>query len=231
MKTKIKKKPSAPSTQQYLDVASIQDDAVILKDGTLRAVLLVSSLNFALKSEDEQQGLVANYVSFLNSLDHPLQVVVQSRKMRVDNYVAELKAQEEKTGNMLLREQIRDYVGFVTDLIELGDIMQKRFFVVVPYDPVGNKQKSFMDRLKEVLKPAKVIKLKTAEYEERVKQLNLRAERVTSNLQSMGLKVARLDTQGLIEVFYSSYNPEISQSEKMVDTEKISLEEQPAGAQ
>ena len=140
------KKPGQP-TQRYLDIAEIREDAVVMRDGTLRAVVMVSSINFALKSEDEQQAIIQGYMQFLNGLEHPLQVVVQSRKMNVDGYLATLRQQEETIHNELLKTQIRDYTSFIKELVDLGQIMQKRFFVVVPYDPAeGNeKGKGFID--------------------------------------------------------------------------------------
>lgn len=220
----IKKQSSIPSTQRYLDVASIRDGVVIMKDGTLRAILMVSSVNFALKSEDEQSALVNGYVSFLNTMEYPIQVVIQSRKMNIDVYLNQLKEQEQKQTNELLRAQIQDYRQFVVDLIELGEIMQKRFYVVVPYDPVANKKKGFFTRLKEAMAPARVIKLKEKQFNERKQDLDMRISGITSALQGMSLKVVRLDTQGLIELFYNTYNPITSQQQELTDMNKVQVE-------
>lgn len=219
-----KKQSAAPSTQRFLDIASIRDGVVIMKDGTLRAVLMVSSVNFALKSEEEQNALVNGYVSFLNTLEYPIQVVIQSRKMNIDTYLNQLKEQEQKQTNELLRAQIQDYRQFVVDLIELGEIMQKRFYVTVPYDPIANKKKGFLTRLKEAMAPAKIIKLKEKQFNERKQDLQLRADTISSALQGMGLKVVRLDTQGLIELFYNTYNPVTSQQEELTDVNKVQVE-------
>ncbi len=227
MGKKKKKKRIAPSTQKHLDIASIRDGAVIMKDGTLRAVLLVSSINFALKGEDEQQGLIQNYVSFLNTLEFPLQIVIQSRRANIEPYLDQLKEQEAKLPNELLKEQIRDYRDFVSDLITLGDIMQKRFYVVVMYDPISNRKKGFFSSLGEILKPSKLIKLKQKEFEDRKTQLDLRVGKVTSSLQSMGLKSALLDTQGLIELYYNSYNPTVSQAQELGDLKEVTVEPEP----
>jgi hypothetical protein len=129
------KKPGQP-TQRYLDIAEIREDTVVMKDGTLRAVIMVSSINFALKSEDEQQAIIQGYMQFLNGLEHPLQVVVQSRKMNADGYLATLRQQEETIHNELLKTQIRDYTSFIKELVDLGQIMQKRFFVVMPQQAI-----------------------------------------------------------------------------------------------
>lgn len=213
-------------TQRYLDIAEIREDCVVMKDGTLRAVLMVSSINFALKSEDEQQAIIQGYMQFLNGLEHPLQVVIQSRRMNVDGYLGQLKQQEETIHNELLRTQIRDYTSFIKELVELGQIMQKRFFVVIPYDPAekDEKGKGFMSKLSAAISPAKIVKLNEKRFQERRYSMMQRASTVSSGLMSMGLQVALLDTQGLIELYYSSYNPDVYDAEKLVDMSKLRVE-------
>jgi hypothetical protein len=219
------KKPGQP-TQRYLDIAEIREDTVVMKDGTLRAVIMVSSINFALKSEDEQQAIIQGYMQFLNGLEHPLQVVVQSRKMNADGYLATLRQQEETIHNELLKTQIRDYTSFIKELVDLGQIMQKRFFVVVPYDPAegSEKGKGFMSKLSSAFSPAKIIKLNEKRFQERRYSLMQRVSTVAGGMTSMGLQVALLDTQGLIELYYSSYNPDVYDAEKLVDMGKLRVE-------
>lgn len=216
-------KPNA-STQQYLDIAEIRDNVVILKDGTLRAVILVSSINFALKSEDEQTAMISSYVSFINSIDFPIQVVIQSRKLNIDAYLDRLREAEKIQRNELLRAQIGDYRQFVRELIELGQIMSKRFFVVVPFSPLSNKAKSFWQRMGEVISPAKAVRAKEAQFQERTKALELRTSLVLGGLQGMGLQVTQLDTQGLVELYYTVYNPDIFLSEKLAPTDQLQVE-------
>lgn len=217
---------SGQPTQRYLDIAEIREDCVVMKDGTLRAVLMVSSINFALKSEDEQQAIIQGYMQFLNGLDHPLQISIQSRRMNVDGYLNALKQQEDTIQNELLRTQIRDYTSFIKELVEMGQIMQKRFFVVVPYDPTeGNeKGKGFMTKLSSAFSPAKIVKLNEKRFRERRYSLMQRTSTVASGLTSMGLQVVMLDTQGLIELYYSSYNPDVYDAEKLVDVGKLRVE-------
>jgi hypothetical protein len=225
-KNKLAKPKAGPPTQRYLDIAEIREDVVIMKDGTLRAVLLVSSINFALKSEDEQQATVQGYMQFLNSLEHPIQVVIQSRRMNIDSYMGHLKKQEETIHNELLKTQIRDYMSFVTELVELGEIMQKQFFVVVPYDPseTGEKRKSFMTRLQTSFSPARLLKLNSKQFIDRKSILTQRVANVSSGLQSMGLQTAMLDTQSLIELYYTCYNPQVLDTQRLVDTNKLQVE-------
>ena len=214
-----------PATQRYLDIAEIRDDMVIMNDGTVRSVLLVSSINFALKSEDEQEAIISAYVTFLNGLDYPIQVVIQSRRMNIDAYIAALGEQQKKTENELLRTQIVDYTAFVSQLVELGHIMQKRFYVVLPYDPLTNKKRGFFQRLSMVLSPAAAAKLNEKQLEDRREQLARRTNMASGNLLSMGLQTARLDTQGLIELYYDAYNPDLFEAERMGGLENIRTEE------
>jgi len=223
-KNKKRKKPKAPPTQAHLNIAEIKDGVVILKDGTLRVILMTSSINFALKSEEEQIALISSYVTFLNSIDFPLQIVVQSRKMQIQNYIDQLTAQENQQTNELLKVQIADYKSFIKEYVELGDIMTKKFFIIVTYDPLSNAKKSFFSRFKEVLKPVISVKLKEELFQRRKKDIDLRVANVSSGLQSMGLNVIQLDTQALIELYYSTYNPDIAFSEPVGDISKIQVE-------
>lgn len=224
-KKKSKKKSSVPAAQAHLPIAEIKDGVVVLRDGTLRAVLLVSSINFSLKSEDEQNAIIAGYVSFLNGIDFPLQIIAQSRKLQIQPYLDHLFQIEKTQVNELLRVQIADYRAFVEELVDLGQIMTKRFYVVVPYDPLSNKKKGFWTRVKEVMKPALTIRLKEKRFQERKEDLEVRVRQVVGGLSGMGLSVAELDTQALIELYYSSYNPDIAFSEQLKDTTALQLEE------
>jgi len=196
----------------------------MLKDGTVRAVLLVSSINFALKSEDEQEAIIQAYMSFLNSLEFPIQIVIQSRRMNIDAYMNALKEKEQKSENDLLRVQISDYRTFVGELVELGQIMQKRFYVVLPYDPLSNKRKNFWTRLSESLSPAASAKLNEKQLADRLEQLKRRVDVVQGELNSMGLASVRLDTQSLIELYYNVYNPDLFEEEKLTNLDEIQVE-------
>lgn len=219
-----KKKVSKPSTQIHLPIAEIKDGVVMLKDGTLRAVLLTSSINFSLKSEDEQNALIGSYVSFLNSLDFPFQILVQSRKLQIKPYVDKLNKLSKQQTNELLRVQTADYRSFIEELVEIGQIMTKRFYVIVPFDPLSSKRKSFFSRLKEVITPAVTVRLKEERFQKRKADLDIRLRQVIQGLEGMGLQVAQLDTQSLIELFYSTYNPDISFSEQLQPIEKLQIE-------
>lgn len=214
------------SAQKHLLISEIKQDCVIMKDGTLRAVLMVSSLNFALKNEDEQNAIISAYVSFLNSLEHPLQIVVQSRKLQIKPYLEKLYEQEKNQENELLRTQIADYRSFVSQLVEMGEIMNKQFYVVVPYDPLSNKNKGFWSRFKEVLNPASVIKLKGEKFKQRKNDLDERVRIIESGLTSIGLTSVRLNTQSLIELYFSTYNTDIALTQELAPIEELRVEKE-----
>ncbi len=218
-------KEKRPSTQAHLPIAQIKDGVVVLKDGTIRSVILVSSINFALKSDDEQNAIISSYVGFLNSLDFPLQIVVQSRKLHIQPYLDKLREIERNERNELLQVQIADYRAFVAQLVDIGNIMTKRFYVVVPYDPVSNTKKGFFDRLKEVVKPAITVKLKEEKFQKRKYDLDLRVRQVVGGLESIGLQVAQLDTQALIELYYNTYNPDISLGEQLQPIDQLHVDD------
>lgn len=222
-------KPSA-SSRRYLDIAEVKEDVVVMRDGTLRAVLLVSSINFALKSEDEQNAIIAQYVSFLNTLEFPLQIVIQSRRLNIDEYLNRLQQTEREQINELLRVQIADYREFIKELVTLGQIMQKQFFVVVPYNPLSDKRKGFFQRLNEVFSPALSVTLAETRFRKRREDLLSRAESVRANLSSMGLQTAMLDTQSLIELYYRVYNPELIDTQKMGNVQDLRVAENPSAA-
>lgn len=201
------KKPTAPSTQAGLYIAEIKQDVVVLKDGTLRAVLEVSSINFALKSEDEQQAIIQGYVGFLNTLDFEMQIVIQSRKLDISHYLASLDTIAKDQTNELLRMQTLEYRQYIEELVTLSEIMEKRFLVVVPYSPFSKKRKNWFSRAQEVIFPARVIKLADAKFAKYLKELDRRVGIVANGLTSIGLQVTQLDTQKLIEVYYQLYNP------------------------
>ena len=212
-----------PSTVKYLSIAEVRNDTIVMKDGSLRAVVLVSSINFFLKSEDEQEAIIQNYRQLLNTFDFPLQIVIQSRKYDISKYLEKLEKIEKTQTNDLLRLQIADYRQFVGELIEIGQIMDKRFLVVIPYDAVSDKHRGFFAQMKELFSAAGDIVLKNDQFLKRKHLLDLRVDNVSSGLLSMGLNAARLDTQGLIEAFYTIYNPDVSPQEKMVETGKLQL--------
>jgi type IV secretory pathway VirB4 component len=219
------KKSNNVSTQQYLDILEIKDDTVIMRDGTIRAVLEVSSINFALKSEDEQNAIINSYVNFLNNISTPIQIVVQSRDLNIDNYIEYLKTKEKEQTNRLLKIQTGEYIEYIKELVSIGKIMNKKFFVVVPYSPLTDKHKGFFSQLSEVFKPATILKLKEAKFLKYKDNLMRRVDSVFSALLSVGVDVKMLNTQQLIELYYSTYNPETVKNQTLTDINKIQVEQ------
>jgi len=225
MKNTKAKNQGIASTEKYLFISTIRDDTVVLKGGGLRAVLLTSSINFALKNEDEQQGIVQGYVALLNSIDFPLQICVQSRKLNIDSYLIKIDAQYKKTNSDLMKIQLQEYKKYIVELLDLGDIMSKKFYVIIPYEPgSASVKKSFSTQLSEVFTPTKAINLSKKQFTEYKNELERRVALVGAGLRGMGLDSVRLDTQGLIESLYNTYNPIVSQFEKVSDINAINLE-------
>jgi len=222
---KLAGKKISTSTQQYLDISEIKKDVIVLKDGTLRAILLVSSINFGLKSQEEQEALVQAYVQFLNTLEFPIQIVIQSRKFIIEPYLEKLKNLRQNQKNDLLRVQISDYIDFVGELVELGEIMSKRFYLLVPYNPAGDKKRGFFARLQDVFSSGMFIKLKREKFEGYREVLFRRVDGVVGALSSMGLKAVSLDTQSVIELLYETYNPLEAQTQKLTDLNELRIEE------
>jgi hypothetical protein len=223
-KQTIQQKTSLPSTKRYLEIAEIRDGTLVMKDGSIRVVLLTSSINFSLKSEEEQQAIVGQYVSFLNFLDFPLEVIIQSRKLNIDKYLDDIKKFEQKQKNELLRMQTTEYIKFIRELVDIGKIMQKRFYVVIPYSSLEDKKENFFTKLVSVFSPAEVIRLKNSIFEEYQKKIEKRINKTVGSLSGMGVSAERLDTQGLVELFYNTYNMEVYNQEKLGDLEEMRVE-------
>lgn len=218
-------KNKAVPTQKYLDILEIRDNCVILRDGTLRAVLIVSSINFALKSDEEQEAVIQNYIQFINTLDFNLQIVIQSRKLNIDNYLDRLKKIEKEQANELLKMQTTEYRQYVTELVQMADIMSKRFYAVIPYSGKTARPKRFWELISESFSPGAAIHLKKQKFEKYKIELFKRVDYVRDALSGLGLRAEPLDTQSLIELYYNTYNPETYSQEKMVETDKINIDE------
>jgi len=211
-------------TQDHLNISEIKDGVVVMRDGTLRSVILVSSVNFSLKSDDEQNAMIGAYANFLNNIDFVLQIVIQSRELNIENYLEYLRQQEKQQTNKLLKIQTGDYINYIQELISLGKIMNKRFYVVVPYDPLTDKHRGFWSLFKEAVWPATNIKLKEKTFGRYKEMLNRRLDSVISGLESMGMSALALDTQSLIELYYKTNNPETARNQDLTDVNKLRFE-------
>ena len=187
------------SAQQFLEIQEIKHGVVVLKNKALRGVLMVSSINFALKSEEEQNATIYQFQNFLNSLDFSLQIVVQSRKLNITGYLDKLKELEKKQKTELLKTQTAEYRKFVQELIAGGSIMSKNFFVVVPF--------SFVE-IPGLTSTQKTSDQEETRFQRGKAQLWQRMEFVASGLRRCGLKCIPLNTSELIELFWSIHHPE-----------------------
>lgn len=208
------------STQAYLNIAVIKNSVVVLKDGGLRAILQVNSVNFALKSPQEQESIILRYQGFLNSLNIPIQILMQSRRLDLTDYLTKLKLRSQQEVNPKMRQQILIYVDFMSKLVDVANIMDKRFYVVVPYDPIGLKQRGFFDRL---LHPARevTISMTEEEFQQYSAELTQRVNLIGSGLANMGLTSIRLTTKQIIELLYATYNPEEATLERLSSIESM----------
>jgi hypothetical protein len=212
-----------PSTQKYLEISEIKNDCLVLKNGNLCAVLLVSSINFALKSEDEQKAVIQSYISFLNSLEYPLQIILHSRPFNIKPYLSYLAEIKKEQHNELLKNQTTDYIDFVKELVELGEIMTRNFYIVISYNPLGDKKRGFFSRLSDIFSAASVIKYKTDKFEKYKEILFQRVDNLLSGLSSMGLKAVPLGTQSLVELFYTIYNPAESENQPLGEIKELKI--------
>lgn len=197
---------SSKATQDFVPVKEVRDGVVVLKDGGLRAILLASSINFALKSEDEQTAFIVQFQNFLNSLDFSTQIFVQSRMLDIRPYIATLEAQFKKQLDDLMRIQIREYIGFIKSFTEAANIMTKNFFIVVPYSPaVIQTGKGIMGNLPFGKKKSAEDENRT--FEEQVSQLEQRVSIVQQGLIRTGVRTVQLGTEEAIELMYKMFNP------------------------
>ncbi len=208
-------KPVKPiSTQSHLPFAAIEDGVVIMRDGSYRAVLTVGSTNFLLKSEAEQNALIVAYQGFLNSLNYSIQVVMQSRHLDLEPYLKNLESRTLEQSNELVRQQTTDYVSYVRELINLANIMDKHFYVIVPFTPMAAIKKGLFG-LFSPHKDGGTVSVGEIEFNTHRDELMQRANIVANGLSSMGLKANVLDTDDIVKMLYMVYNYEIASSERL----------------
>lgn len=201
--------------QEFVPVQEIRNGVVVLKDKSMRAVLMVSSLNFALKSRDEQQAIIMQFQNFLNSLDFPIQILIQSRERDIRPYIALLEERQRAQLDDLMKIQISEYISFIKTFIENVNVMSKHFFVVVPYTPALISSTNDSDSpVGKILKSAGIGKqdekpetLRLEQFEENRSQLNQRLSVVEQGLAATGIRTVPLGTEELVELFYKTLNP------------------------
>ena len=190
--------------QQFLEIDQIREGVLLLKNKALREVLMVSSLNFALKSEEEQNATIFQFQNFLNSLDFSCQIIVQSRKLNITGYIEKLKELEKKQEKELLKIQTASYREFIENLVKTGQIMTKTFFIVVPFTILEAQGIPAAKMLKKPIIPT----LTEEEFQRCKSQLWQRMEFIALGLRRCGLQCVPLSTPELIELFWSLHHPD-----------------------
>jgi type IV secretory pathway VirB4 component len=192
------------STQDFVPIRDIRDNVVILKDGQMCIVLLASSINFALKSTDEQQAILGQFQAFLNTIDFSIQFYTQSRRLNIEPYLAQLLEREPLQDNDLMKIQLREYMQFVKTFVTEVDVMSKSFFIVIPYNPVDI---NFTSNIGAVFGKKKEIIIDDAKFEENRVQLEQRASLVEQGLTRIGVRTIPLQNEELVELYYHIFNP------------------------
>lgn len=200
---------SAKATQEFVPIKEVREGTIVLKDGGLRAIVAVSSVNLSLKSSDEQVATIQAFQSFLNSIDFPIQIVVQSRRLDVRPYLLTLEQKMKEQREPLLKIQTAGYIGFIREFTEAVAIMRKYFYVVIPYEEaVLSTSKNPLAGLFGSKKSAQERRMaEDASFEEKRTQLDERVSVISGGLESCGARTERLETEAVIELFYRTFNP------------------------
>ncbi|MGI9118108.1 MAG: hypothetical protein ACR2IQ_00990 [Minisyncoccia bacterium] len=198
----------ASGTQDFVPIKEIRNGVIELTSGEVRAIILANPINLSLKTEDEQQAILANFMSFLNSLDFSTQISIQSRRLDITEYLLKLEKRYELQTEPLLKIQTRQYIEFIRDFTENNEIMTKDFFVVVPYEGglITKEAKGLMSFFSGKSKKETLLDEQKI-FEENRTQLEQRVSLVISGLASCGVQAQMLDTDSVIEVVYKVFNP------------------------
>lgn len=212
------------NSQDLVGVAEIKSSTIIMKDGSLRQILLVGGLNFQLKSEEEQNSISAAYQNFLNSIDFRIQTIVHSRKVNIDRYLKNLDEKIKEEPSPLLKNQISEYREFIKQFVQDHDIMSKSFFVVVPFYPAGVAAAAgglvgnipFLSKKPSEEQKKQDDAAKEEEFKKNLEQLGQRVDQVIQGLSAAGLEVLVANDEQIVELLYNFYNPEATEKEDLV---------------
>lgn len=196
------------TTQNFVPIQEIRDGVIILKNGGLRSIILASSLNFALKSQDEQSSILLQFQNFLNSLDFSIQIFIQSKKLNINPYLGLLEERYKEQASELMKIQVREYIEFIKTFVESTNIMSKSFFVVIPYDPaiISSGKNPFTKFLPGQNKANEAATVE-ARFQESRSQLEQRVAVVEQGLVRCGIRAAELGTEEVVELYYKLFNP------------------------
>ena len=208
--------PTTPKTSQhFVPIKEIRDGIVILQDGSLRSIIIASSLNFALKSADEQNSIIYQFQNFLNSLDFSVQIFIQSKRLDIRPYIALLEGRYKEQTTELMKIQTQEYIEFVKTFVENSSIMTKSFFVVIPYSPAAmTADKNPISNILGSGKNKNATVAANNQFDEGRSQLEQRVGVVEQGLTRCGIRVVELGTEEVVELFYKIFNP--GESEKPI---------------
>lgn len=219
------------STQNSLQVAEVRDGIVIMNDGSFRSVVMVKSINFDLMSSQEQEAVEYSYQGFLNSLYFPIQIFMRSQKVDLAPYINKLDKIRTEHDNMLLALLMEDYISYIGDLSQQTNIMDKKFYVVIPFFPVVNTQKAltqsknFLGGLGGLFnKKDQHVVINEPDLENAKTELRNRVQAVLSGLMQCGIQGLPLDTQELIELYYDTYNPDTATRQQLKDFNNLTAD-------
>jgi type IV secretory pathway VirB4 component len=214
---------TSKSTQNTLLISEIKDGVVVMRDGSLRGVILGSAINFDLMSTAEQESVEYAYQGFINSLHFPVQIVIKSQRIDLGGYMEKLEALRGEQSNQLLGALMDDYIANIRALIDEVNIMDKQFYVVVPYFPPLTVQKTsnLINGIKAAFEPTPVITVAEEDFRKFKQELSQRMALVASGLSQMGIRAISLGSQELVDLYYSWYNPEVAANQKLIDTAQL----------
>lgn len=199
---------NAKATQDFVPIKEVRDGIILLKDGGMRAIVLANSINLSLKSDEEQKATILQFQSFINTLDFPVQISVQSRRLDIRPYLLLLENKMKTQNEPLLKMQTKEYMDFIRNFTESVNIMTKSFFVVVPYtQKTAKADTSFIKNIFGVKDKKQEILEKQIDFEEKRSQLEQRVSVIQQGLARCGIKSAQLGTEEVVEVFYRVFNP------------------------
>lgn len=214
------------STQSTLQLSEVRDSMVIMLDGSFRAVVACKSINFDLMSEREREGVEYSYQNFLNSLNFPIQILVRSQRVDIGPYIEKLISIRKSQDNMLLGVLMDDYVNFIDALADEANIMEKTFYITIPYFPKGDAQnlveqgKGFFGKL--FAQPKNTIThIDSAMYQKAKDEIKNRVDTVIAGLFQLGVQSVQLDTRALSELYYNYYNPDTAVRQPMGDFDTL----------
>ncbi len=208
-------------TQQFVDIKEVRNGVVYLKQGGMRKILIVSGVNFDLKSEAEQTAILGTFQNFINTIDFPVQFFIHSRKVNIETYLEKMSERQSKEENELLKIQIGEYIEFIRSFVEQNAIINKTFFAIVPYDGGTVVAGGGVDNILNMFnKPQSADVQKQQSEHAALEQLELRVTEISNGIEQIGLRVTPLSDAEIVELFYNLYNPQLQEKKGLEITKQ-----------